>query len=281
MPELPEVQSITDQLNKFLKGHKIEKIEIRSKNIFEGDEKLLINKKFLSAQRFGKVIVCNFSDNVSFVAHVKLTGQFIYKGVNLKNNLPLSKKVADGLGGRHTHVIFSLDKNSFLYYNDHRKFGWIKIIDSDKVLEFDFIKKLGPEPFGKLDLKTFEKIVTSSKKNIKVLIMDQTKIGGIGNIYANDALFLAKINPTRSANTLATTEIKKLFDAILKVLQKGIDAGGASELSFVRPDGTEGTYQNHTLVYGKANKSCLVCNSKIKKISIGARGTFYCENCQK
>jgi len=282
MPELPEVQAITDQLNSLLKNHKIEKVKICSNNIFEGDENLLINKKFLNAQRFGKVIVCNFNDNVSFIAHVKLTGQFIYQGPNLKNNnLQLSKKIVGGLGGKHTHVIFYLDKGGVLYYNDHRKFGWIKLVSTDKVLDFEFIKKLGPEPFGKLDLKTFENIINSSKKNIKVLIMDQNKIGGIGNIYANDALFLAKINPKRNANTLSSEEIEKLFDAILFVLKKGIQAGGASELSFVRPDGTEGTYQKHTLVYGKQNKQCANCGEKILKISIGGRGTFYCTNCQK
>jgi formamidopyrimidine-DNA glycosylase len=211
-----------------------------------------------------------------------LTGQFIYRGPNLKNPPTLSKKVVGGVPGKHTHVIFNLDKNGHLYYNDIRRFGWIKLTKTKDVENFDFIKKLGPEPFGKLDLKIFREILTKTRRQVKVVLMDQTKMGGVGNIYANDALWLAKIHPGHAANSLTDTEVRTLYNSIEKVLKKGIEAGGASELAFVTPDGSEGSYQKYFLAYGKQGTVCPRCKKeKFKKVTLGGRGTYYCPECQK
>lgn len=281
MPELPEVEAIRMQLDKFLKGHSIESIEIRHPKIFTGDDKKLIGKKFKSARRFGKVIVVDFEGGISFLAHVKLTGQFVYRGPNLKSP-KLSKKITGGLGGKHTHVIFHLNKAGTLYYNDVRRFGWIKVVPTSEVEDFDFIKKLGPEPLDGLTLKYFKEVLGKTRRAVKVVIMDQSKIGGVGNIYANDALWLSQIDPAKPANALTDEEIKKLFSAIEKVLKDGIKYGGASELSFVTPDGSEGNYQKHFLAYGKQGTLCPRCKKeKFTKTQLGGRGTYFCKNCQK
>ncbi|CAN5316599.1 bifunctional DNA-formamidopyrimidine glycosylase/DNA-(apurinic or apyrimidinic site) lyase [soil metagenome] len=281
MPELPEVESIRLQLEKFLIGHKILSIEIKNKRIFPDNDKEIIGATFIKARRFGKVTVLDFDNGKSLMIHVKMTGQIIYRGPNLKNPL-LSPKISGGLPGPHTHVIFKLDKGGIIYYNDFRKFGWLRIVPTSDVEKTSFISKMGPEPFGGLTLEKFKLAIAKTRRPIKVVIMDQSKIGGIGNIYANDALYLAKIHPARQSNSLTEKEILSLFDAIHDVLREGMKFGGSSENTFVTPDGGEGEYQRHTLVYGKQGNLCPVCKKeKIIKTMIGGRGTYFCPYCQK
>ncbi len=250
--------------------------------IIEGDEKKIIGAKIVSTRRFGKVTVIDLNNNYSILSHVKLTGQFIYRGPNLKNPAELSKKVVGGVPGPHTQVIFNLDKGGILYYNDIRRFGWIRIEKTVDVEKEKFISKLGPEPFKDLTLDLFKGILSKTKRNIKVVLMDQTKMGGVGNIYANDALWLASINPKRPATSLTSKEQKELYDAIIKVLKEGIKYGGASELAFVTPDGAEGKYQNHTLAYGHEGEPCERCHKAIfEKYFLSGRGTYVCPVCQK
>jgi len=282
MPELPEVESIKLQLERYLVGHRIEKVEIRHPKVFTGDKKNIENAKVKKIRRFGKVLVFDLSNAYSVVSHIKLTGQFIYRDPNLKREQPLSKKVSGGAPGPHTHLTFNLDRNAKLYYNDIRRFGWVKVVKTSEVENIDFIKKLGPEPLNDLTLKKFEEILGKTKRAVKVLLMDQSKIGGIGNIYANDAVFLACINPKRPANSLDSKEVNKLFGAIKTVLKRGLAYGGASELAFVTPDGQEGKYQEHTLVYGKEGSVCKHgCQGKIEKFMLNGRGTYWCRKCQK
>jgi len=281
MPELPEVETIRMQLDRFLRGHKVIGVYVKNRKIFEGDEKKLFGGKVLLVRRFGKVTVIDLDNGYSIITHVKLTGQFIYKGPNLVNFGQLSKKVVGGVPGIHTHVIFELDHGGKLFYNDVRRFGWMKVVKTEKVGDFPFIKKLGPEPLRDLTKEKFTEILSKTGRSIKVVLMDQTKIGGVGNIYANDALWLAKISPKRKASSLTDDESGVLFNAIVEVLKRGIKYGGASELAFVTPDGQEGKYQEHTLVYGKEGKFCLGCKKeKIKKYFLSGRGTYFCPNCQ-
>ena len=281
MPELPEVEAIKNQLGKFLKGHRIVDVEIRNPK-YEIQKENIIGAKITGTRRFGKVAVIDLSNGYSLIAHVKLTGQFIYRGPNLKNPQILSKKVVGGVPGPHTLVIFNLNKDGVLYYNDVRRFGWIRVVKTLEVPEEPFIKKLGPEPFRDLTLEKFSEILFKTKRQIKVVLMDQTKMGGVGNIYANDALYLSWINPRWSATSLNRSEVSNLYKAILKVLKAGLKYGGASELAFVTPDGKVGKYQEYTLVYGKEGEVCKRRKkSKITKFFLGGRGTYWCPNCQK
>lgn len=280
MPELPEVESIKLQLAKYLIGHTIESVEIRNPK-FEINPKLIVNSKVLGTRRFGKVTVIDLSNGYSLLAHVKLTGQFIYRGPNLPNPKTLSKKIIGGIPGAHTMVIFDLNRGGKLFYNDVRRFGWIKLVKSNEIEKEKFISKLGKDAL-EISLEEFQNILSKTSRNIKVVLMDQTKMGGVGNIYANDALWLAKISPRRSAVSLSSSEVGELYKAILHVLKEGIKYGGASELAFVTPDGTEGNYQNHTLVYGHTGEPCDRCHkARIEKFFLGGRGTYFCPNCQK
>lgn len=288
MPELPEVETMRMQLEKFLVGSKISDVQIKTPS-YELDKDKLIGGEVIKVRRFAKVSSIDLSNGYSILTHVKLTGQFIYKGPKHKTTEPISKKVVGGAPGPHTHIIFEFSDGGKLYYNDIRKFGWVRVIKTSDVENEKFVKTLGPEPHiakgfsgGVLTFDYFSKLLSKSKRNIKVLLMDQSKIGGVGNIYANDALWLSNISPKRTSNTLSDNEAKKLYGAIETVLKAGLKYGGASELAFVTPDGKEGEYQNHTLVYGHQNEICKNCKkTKIEKFFLGGRGTYWCSNCQK
>ncbi|MDO8583305.1 MAG: bifunctional DNA-formamidopyrimidine glycosylase/DNA-(apurinic or apyrimidinic site) lyase [bacterium] len=280
MPELPEVETIKLGLQKYLVGKKILGVEVRLRRIFSGDEKNIIGAKVISVDRFGKGLVINLNNGYSIAAHIKLTGQFVYRD-SITSKLKLSPKVGQQIPNKFTHISFKLDKGAYLHYNDIRQFGWVKVLKTKDLKTIPFFKDLGPEPFKGLTFELFEKIIKSSNVAIKPLIMDQKKIGGIGNIYANDALFDSAIDPRRKAKTLTDAEIKKLYDSILKVLKKGLENGGASELNYVNALGQEGKYQHHFLAYGQDGKKCVRCGNIMKKITLGGRGAYFCENCQK
>lgn len=283
MPELPEVESIKLQLQKFLVGHTIKKVELKNPRLWTGDTKDVEGAKVKDIRRFAKVICIDLSNGHSIVIHIKLTGQILYRGPNLKEVPELSKKVLGGIPGIHTHVIFHLDKGGMLYYNDVRRFGWLKIVETAKLEEQnEFVAKLGPEPFKDLTLEKFKDMLKRGNRPIKVLIMDQAKMGGVGNIYANDALWLAKINPETKAKEIPEKKMEELFNAIETVLKEGLKYGGASELAFVTPDGKEGGYQRHTLAYAHEGTKCERCKKGIfEKYFLGGRGTYICKVCQK
>lgn len=285
MPELPEVETVRRGLEKYLVGHVIEKVEVINPGPFQGEAKHVESYKVVAARRSGKGLIVDLDNGYSLAIHIKLTGQLIFRDDKTKNE-PLSPK-AGALPGKFTHVIFHLDKGGILYYNDQRRFGWIRVVKTSEIMDMSFFKSMGPEPFGlgigdELTLEKFQSILSKAATKVKPLIMDQAKIGGIGNIYANDALWNAKIDPARPGKSLSDSESKELFDSIIKVMELSFKEGGASELTFVNILGQEGNYQSHTLVYGKTGKSCPRNDGGIiKRTTLGGRGTFYCEVCQE
>jgi len=288
MPELPEVETIRLGLQKYLVGCKIIDIKIRVPKLFVGSVKQIIGAKIIGLKRIGKGLIIELDNNFVLAVHLKMTGQLVYSDSKTKG-LALSAKIGGTtLPSKYSHIIFKLKtKNekrkadAYLYYNDLRRFGWIKVVKKDQLMQIPFFKEMGPEPFKDLTLEKFEKIISASNLAIKVLLMDQKKIGGIGNIYANDALFEAKIDPQRKTKALTDTEIKKLYNSILKVLQKALDYGGSSDENYVNALGQEGNYQNHTLVYGREGEKCKSCGGIIEKIKLGGRGTYFCPACQR
>ena len=284
MPELPEVEIIRRGLEKYLVRQEIVDIEILSPKQFIGDPHLVIGAKIVGVSRFGKGLVIDLSNGFSIAIHVKMTGQLIYD-TGARRGSP-ARATRSCSVSKYTRVIFKLKRgdseslDSYLYYNDVRKFGWVRVIETKKVMDLPFFKNLGPEPLRDLDLKLFRNILASSKAPVKSVLMDQHKISGIGNIYANEALFLARINPVRHASSLTKEEAKRLLAAIEEVLQKGIAAGGSSMTNYVNALGEKGTYQENFLVYGRTGEKCTFCKGIVKRMKMGGRGTFYCEECQ-
>lgn len=281
MPELPEVETVRRYLQKAIVGMRIDKIEVLSKKQFPDNPKQVIGQKILAVDRRAKVLIIRLSNEKSLLAHLKLSGQLIWaekageKAV-FKNEIPFAGKE---LPAKTTRVVISLN-NGKLFFNEMRKFGWIRIL-SEFQLEQE-LKKYGPEPFTEdFSIIYLQSIFQKSSKPIKLVLMDQKKIAGIGNIYANEALYLAKINPKTQAKNLTKENIKILRKNILKVLRLGIRYGGASDVFNVKPNGSKGSYQEHFLVYGQKGKKCQRCQTVIERITIGGRGTFFCPKCQR
>jgi formamidopyrimidine-DNA glycosylase len=282
MPELPEVETIRVGLQKYLVGHRIADVEIRLPRIFSGEIKKIIGAKVIAVRRLGKGLLVDLDNGYSIAVHVKMTGQMLYKKKTEGTGETEERKVnIETLPDKYTHIILSLDNNATLFYRDMRQFGWIKILSTQDAQDMPFFKSLGPEPLKDLTLEKFKAIILRNKTNIKVLLMDQKKISGIGNIYANDALFVAGIDPRRYSASLSQEEQLKLFKAVERVLKKGLRSGGASERDYVDALGGKGNYQNFFQVYNKKGKPCKDCGTIVEKISLGGRGTFYCPKCQK
>jgi len=281
MPELPEVETIRRGLEKYLVGISITDIEVRLSKMFEGKKEDIIDQKIVGVRRFGKGLVIDFKNKKSLVAHVKMTGQFIYKGVQSVQNFHPQIGIANELPNKWTHIIFSLGNGDVLYYNDIRQFGWLKVCATDDVHSLTFFKNLGPEPFRDLTVEVFRNILQESKRPIKTLLMDQSKISGVGNIYANEALFKAGVHPASLSSEITNKKVKKLHDSLLEVLIQGLELGGASDVNYLNVDGKTGGFQHHFKVYRRDGKECFHCQSLIKRIVIGGRGTFYCPRCQK
>lgn len=295
MPELPEVETIRRGLENYIVGKTIEGVEVRLEKLFTGQAHEVVGAGIEAVRRFGKGLVIDLSNDYSITAHVKMTGQFVFVGIETKNLHP-KLGIPQDLPNKHTHVIFTLKGNegqeSTLFYNDIRQFGWLKVVKTSEVKNQPFFKALGPEPpvvpqSGTMDgqafltLPVFQEILHNSNVPIKPLLMDQGKISGIGNIYANDALYASCIDPRRMSSSLTQSEAENLFTAVLEVLEKGLQHGGASETNYIQVDGGKGEYQNHFLVYGKDGEKCMRCGTLIERIKQGGRSTFLCPTCQK
>ncbi len=300
MPELPEVETIRLGLRKYLVGHEIVDVDVSLPRIFSGDSKQIIGAKVQRIRRFGKGLLIDLDNDYSIAVHVKMTGQVLYRKVaraSRVSQVPLAKVDVNDLPDKYTHIIFKLksqnaklknasknskiDNDAFLFYRDMRQFGWVKVVLTKDAGDLAFFKNLGPEFFKDLDSKKFSEILKRNKKPVKQVIMDQSKMAGVGNIYANDGLYDAGINPKKAANSLTLKEQEKLFKSLEKVMKKGIAVGGASEWSYVDILGGAGQYQNFFQVYNQKGKPCNKCGSLIEKINLGGRGTFFCPACQK
>lgn len=287
MPELPEVETLKLGLQKYVVGHKILDVEVRVAKIFQGQASAVIGAKIVNIKRIGKGLIVELNNDFDLVVHLKMTGQMIYRGKETKDVI-LSKKAGGEVPSKYSHVIFTLDGNAKLYFNDLRRFGYIKVIKKEEVSNLPFFKEMGPEPYKKTDYKQktlelpeFKNILSKSNLPVKVLLMDQKKIGGIGNIYANEALFLAGILPTRKAKDITQNQAETLFKEIFNVIEKGLKYGGSSDENFVNVLGQDGLYQQHFLAYGRKGQKCSKCGGEIEKIQLGSRGTFFCSKHQK
>jgi formamidopyrimidine-DNA glycosylase len=290
MPELPEVETIKRQLEKVIKNQKIESVRVLRKKSFVGVRKELVGKKIKKIDRRAKLLILELApvrgkigkEKRCLVIHLKMTGQLVY--------VSGSKRIVGGhptsdwmkkLPSKHTRVVIKLTKGT-LFFNDMRVFGWMKLLDSDQVNHL--LGQFGPDVTSKnFDKNYLRDVLEVSGRKVKLVLLDQSKMAGLGNIYVNDGLYYAKVNPEMRGNKLALDEEKvhELYIGIKRVIGRGIQYKGASETNYVHVDGMGGTYQEHYLVYKKNGQPCERCQTKIKKIMLGGRGTYYCPKCQR
>ncbi len=298
VPELPEIETIIQGAQKYLIGKKIKKVEIKVPKIVdflvEEFKKGSIGAEIINIRRFAKIIVIDLNNGNSILIHLKLTGQLIYQQPATSNQQsagsrePRQRRGVPEAGSwkhqplphNYTHVIFEFADGSHLYFNDIRKFGYLKLVKTSEVKERPEIKNLGPEPLDGWTYQEFaEKLKRRPRSNIKQVLMDQKFVSGIGNIYANEILFHARVRPLHIVSELTEEQKKQIFKSIQFILKKGIAMGGSSENTYVNLEGKKGDFMKYAKVYRQ--NSCKVCGSPIKRIVIGGRGTFYCPGCQK
>lgn len=275
MPELPEVETVRLQLEKEILGSKIVGLTVREIHCYEGPN-WTRSEKITQVARVGKYIFLKFESGRGMQIHLKMTGRLIleHKNKNIEyRELDYDKAI-------HTRVVMDLADGRKLYYWDTRMFGYIKYVENIENEHKKIKEKLGPEPWDISDTDLLRKLQKTGRA-IKEAILDQSLLAGVGNIYANDGLWLAGIDPRRKANSLKLSEVKKLRAGLCTVLERGLAVGGASDNTYRDFYGGRGGYQNEFLTYGRTGEPCNNCGLALKRIVVGGRGTWMCEHCQK
>jgi formamidopyrimidine-DNA glycosylase len=281
MPELPEVETVRQRLEQVLIGNTISQIQVLRDKSFQGQTQKVIGASIQAVSRKAKLLRLQLDNDLNLLIHLKMTGQLIFVSDDVKTGggHPTADWVRN-LPSKHTRVIIEFSDDSKLYFNDMRVFGWMRVLDDEQVLaEFN---KYGPDVIDEnFTAKYLQKKLANRTIAIKEAMMTNQIVGGIGNIYANEALFEAGIDPRRSAKSLNLDELRRLVTASKQVIRAGLEAGGTTfDGRYVDVDGLAGSYQNQLKVYDKEGEPCPNCQGKIKKIKIGQRGTYFCPQCQ-
>ena len=286
MPELPEIEIVKRSLFKMINKAKIISIKVYNRNLRyklnKNVTQKLINEKILKISRRSKYLIFHFK-KFFLLVHLGMTGKFFI--IRTKDNAIFKTSFYYDLNipRKHNHIYFVLNNGLVLIYNDIRRFCFFKLFKITQFKKVIFLNKLGCEPLSVLfNFKYFKFFIMKRRKNIKSLLMDQTFISGLGNIYVNEALFLARIHPLRECDDLSKKEITNLITSIKKILKFSISKGGSSIKNFQNTSGKSGKFQEFFNVYGHHNKNCsrIWCKGKIMKITISNRSSFYCNKCQ-
>ncbi len=270
MPELPEVETIRKGLENLV-GKKVSRIfrsEKKLRIITSLDLQGLKCAKILNVRRRARYLLINFNNKTTLVIHLGMSGR-----VTLRSKFDQEK---------HDHFALQFDDNSWLIFNDPRRFGFIDLIESKNISQHKMLAPLGPEPLSE-DFNTdyLQEKLRGKKINIKTAMMDNKIVVGVGNIYINEALFDSGISPLRCSCDLGKGELKKLVESIKKILASAIELGGSSISDYVDSNGSLGNFQKGFKVYGRIKENCLLCRNLIRKIKLNGRSSFYCTNCQK
>lgn len=280
MPELPEVETIRRGLNKFILKKKLVRARVLCEKSFIGDVSLA-QGMVVQLRRFGKALVIDLDNKKSLMIHLRMTGQLIFDGEERYAAGHPSENFVAELPNKQTRVILEFE-NGVLYFNDQRKFGFIKVLDTVEVEEDAFIRKLAPEPWTMEAEEFYERLMRHKNSAIKAVILDQTIICGLGNIYADEALFSAGIHPERKAGMISFEEASKLLMAVREVMERSIESGGSTMATYVKADGTRGDYlEKFAQVFRREGEACPRCGAKLIKIRVAGRGTHICKECQK
>ena len=287
MPELPEVQTIIDDLNKIVLNKEIKKVEICLSKIVRCDNKdfsaVLKNSSFKKISRLGKFIIIQLSKKDKYlIIHLRMTGQIIYidKEKVIVGGHSVGNNQLD-LPNKQTHLIICFQDQSKLFYNDQRQFGFWQVANCKQLKEVQ--DKLGLNPLhAEFNLSSFKSLLENRKGNIKSFLLNQKHIAGLGNIYTNESLFKAHILPSRKINTLTIKEIEKLLKSIKDILNLSIEYRGTTFNNYLDAEGRKGKFIKFLKVYKKENQKCSKCQKGIiRKVKIAGRGTRYCHYCQK
>ncbi|MCF6515153.1 DNA-formamidopyrimidine glycosylase [Lactobacillus sp. S2-2] len=272
MPELPEVETVRRGLTQLVEGSKIISANAyydKMLNISINDfENTLKDKTIEKIDRRGKYLLFRLSDNYTIVSHLRMEGKYDVQ----PDNSPLDK---------HTYVVFHLNNDRELRYNDTRKFGKMSLVKTGDEYQLSGLKSIGPEPtYDTLKFEYLKQRLMKGKRKLKAFLLDQDNVAGLGNIYADEVLWMSKINPEQITNTLSDNEIKALRENIIKEIDAATKGHGTTVHSYSNAFGEAGQFQNNLHAYGMKDKPCSRCGTNFEKIKVAQRGTTFCPKCQ-
>lgn len=288
MPELPEVETIRVGLKQLLPGSAVKSVFVETEKSFPNAETdvnaFLINSKVTDVRRRAKVLLIDLDTRHTLVTHLKMTGQVVYVRKDREGRFGAghpNDSLVNELPDRSTRVVIEFTEAK-LFFNDQRKFGWMRLIPTVEVQNLDFFRKVGPEPLS-ADFnagKFIERLRRRRNTNVKAALLDQTVVAGIGNIYADESLWGAKIHPATLVKDLSDASLRKLFTEVRYVLNLAIEKGGSTDKNYVNAEGKKGSYLEFARVFRREKLPCPRCGTTIEKIRVAGRGTHFCPKCQ-
>jgi formamidopyrimidine-DNA glycosylase len=288
MPELPEVETVRLGLARLLPGRQVVNVDFDWPKSFPNADsdvrQFVIGAKVTGVKRRAKVLLIELSTNYSLVIHLKMTGQLVFRSSSEKFGAGHpNKSLVGSLPDKSTRVTLAFKDGSQLFFNDQRKFGWMRLIPTSEVMSIDFFQKVGPEPLS-ADFTwqvMRERLMKRQNSNIKAVLLDQAVLAGVGNIYADESLWGAKIHPATLVNQLSAAQFHKLHDELIFVLQLAIKKGGSTDKNYVNAEGKSGSYLSFARVFRREGQRCPRCGTIIIKTRVAGRGTHLCPHCQK
>lgn len=286
MPELPEVETVRRGLEHLIVGRIVRSTSHDTPKGFPNAPsdvaQFLISATILDVRRRAKVLLIDLSTAYTLVIHLKMTGQLVFVGQERFGAGHPNDSLIGQLPDKSTRVTFAFEDGSKLFFNDQRKFGWVKLIPTSEVPNIDFMKKVGPEPLeADFTWKEFaERFKRRARTSIKAAILDQTVVAGVGNIYADESLWGAKIHPKRLVGSITDDEFKQLYTELREVMNLAIEKGGSTNRNYVNAEGKKGSYMDFARVFRREGLACPRCGAEIIKFKAAGRGTHICPVCQ-
>ncbi len=287
MPELPEVETVRIGLSQLIVDKQIAAVNYDWPKSFPNAAKdvqnYLIGAQITGVRRRAKVLLIDLSTAYSLVIHLKMTGQLVYRGAGQRFGAghPNDSLVGE-LPDKSTRVTFTFKDGTKLFFNDQRKFGWVRLMPTLEIEQLDFFQKVGPEPLaGDFTAGQFrQRLMRRPRSGIKAVLLDQTVVAGVGNIYADESLWGAKIHPETKVADIPPRQVMKLYEALRAVLALSIEKGGSTDRNYVDAGGRRGSYLTFANVFRREGKLCPRCGTVIIKTRVAGRGTHICPHCQ-
>lgn len=287
MPELPEVETVRRGLHSLIVGRVIRFATVLdSPKSFPNSpsevEEFLLGAEIVDIRRRAKVLLIDLSSHYTLVTHLKMTGQLVYRGEQVFGAGHPNDSLIGELPDRSTRVVLEFTDQTFLYFNDQRKFGWMRLMPTIAVPEIDFMKRVGPEPLEDIFTSTefIPRVRRRANTSIKAAILDQTVLAGVGNIYADESLWGAKIHPATLVKHVTDEKLALLLQEIKDVMHTAIEKGGSTDRNYVNAEGKRGSYIDFARVFRREGLDCPRCGSTIEKTRVAGRGTHFCPVCQ-
>ncbi|MEO6885923.1 MAG: bifunctional DNA-formamidopyrimidine glycosylase/DNA-(apurinic or apyrimidinic site) lyase [Jatrophihabitantaceae bacterium] len=289
MPELPEVETMRRGLQATVLGLRIESVTVLWRPSFDVAQAridaLVSGHNITAVRRRGKVLLLDLDDEQHVLVHPKMTGQLVVvkQGTTVFAGGHPSHSMLGPMPNTTTRVVLALSTDTALVFNDQRKFGWIRLVDTASLAREEFLSRLGPEPLsGAFTCRAFrERLAHHRGASIKAVILDQSTVAGVGNVYTDESLHLARIDPRRRAGSLTTPEVARLHDAIVSVIGGAVEHGGTSFVDYVNDFRGSRTYLAQARVFGREGQPCEACGTAIQRIRVAGRGTNICPHCQR